>query len=316
MEVARNFGFEFTVISVGAPSEAQLEAVRACGRGVATWEIALPEATMASDLRALGQYRHRLECQVFISPIRSAHAGDVDNGKKYFHRISHGFFPAEAERVRDLAPLFKKYGVSGAIFQVGRGEDVVEALAACGNSARSFGIPYALYLRARDNNPAMAGMALEETTRRAVDWTLAAGTRGCAYVAFDTFVDVERGFCMRPGLVDRLYNPKPGARAVRELNRVLINVDHVELLPAVSTLGTWARPFLVDGVRHLAIVCTDERERSIRRIALPEAWSGQHAELISSGGNCGAVSLGGGGESRELELSRFQGGDMALIRVH
>ena len=59
------------------------------------------------------------------------------------------------------------------------------------------------------------------TANRVAEAALAAAATGNVAVCFDTFEDVDRGYFVRHGLVDRRYNPRLAARVLRHLNAAL-----------------------------------------------------------------------------------------------
>ena len=60
----------------------------------------------------------------------------------------------------------------------------------------------------------------EEITRTAETVFLARSRRDICFV-IDNFVEIDRGYCVCQGLVDRFYNPKSGSRVVTGLNALM-----------------------------------------------------------------------------------------------
>jgi hypothetical protein len=163
-------------------------------------------------------------------------------------------------------------------------------IAAAAAVATALGVHATCHVRMTSTNPAEAFLDdLANANRVAEAMTAAlahsAPGRPMVDVFIDTFADMDRGYFLRHGLVDRRYNPRLGSRVVQHLYGAL-NQSPEPLVPGPihgmpsARVATMAR-----GSTLMALVLPDRKVR-VDRVASPGR--------LSSGGTARCVDLGTG----------------------
>ncbi|MGI9333462.1 MAG: hypothetical protein ACR2RL_09935, partial [Gammaproteobacteria bacterium] len=113
-------------------------------------------------------------------------------------------------------------GVAGAVFRVaGEMQPWAVARAALAQ-CRASGLRVSLHVRLSRGNPGSSQADEHWVTSRAAQALFAAAAHDDLHAYLDTFADVDRGYFMRQGVVDRLYNPRPASHALRNLGGALV----------------------------------------------------------------------------------------------
>ncbi len=205
-------GFEFTVYSLGLPDEATLATVAARGRLLRSWEIILPEYAMSEVGTAVRRARTVFPGQLFIAPVVPIKAADGDS-LSFQHFASHGFAASQSEEAESwLAALDDSAGDIGLTFRVSPWEEPATALAEIDRQCRRAKL-INLQLPRWDE-----GVRFDDDARLQcfiVDAYHASRTMGNTAVFIDTFMDSDRGYYPRNGLLDRRFNPRPAFYALK-----------------------------------------------------------------------------------------------------
>jgi predicted phosphodiesterase len=216
MEALASHGVRALVFTAGAPSRELAARVEAASHLVAGWEIlgsrgrvdlaraaiaALPAGVVPRYLSAIGEYH--------------------DAGAYHSHFPPHGFRADEAEAQGGV-------GISGVVMRVAFDEPVLAAASRA--VAAASGQPVVLHVelpRRSEAEPAEDDVA---AAHRAAQAALVAHALRPAALLLDPFVDLDRGYWPRRGLLDRRWNPRMGAEVLRSLARVLAGAGE----PAVA----------------------------------------------------------------------------------
>jgi 3',5'-cyclic AMP phosphodiesterase CpdA len=209
-------GHRFTFFSMGLPDDALLAALRTHAALVARWECVLP-ARMAGELaERVRDLVRETGLSLAFACLRSGAEGNTAKapGK---HFAAPGFSVSELEDARQAAhgPL---RGVASALcFSLARTEPLERSLEALGRLAAETGMAV---VASRSMTPAGPNdTALDDAANRAfVEESVAAAIRHPRVELFlDTFMDVDRGYYVRSGLIDRSANWRPAGEALARL---------------------------------------------------------------------------------------------------
>ena len=217
LEELAALGLRFTLFSFGAPDPALLGAVTAMAHLIDCWELAdryeaLPDTTAtASDTARAAKIR------LYVSKLRAK--GEIEGGgEKYHHMINHGFVCDETAQFESLA---SEPGIDGVIIRVTGNQSpwqiAEQARAAC----QPAGLRISLHVRMSIGNLGSRQEDESWVSHRAAEALMAAAAFDDVHAYLDAFADIDRGYFVRQGVVDRLFNPRPAFHVIRHLNAAL-----------------------------------------------------------------------------------------------
>jgi 3',5'-cyclic AMP phosphodiesterase CpdA len=217
LDDCRAQGLRFTLFSFGVPGPQLLDAVANAANLLDAWEIAHNFEQLGEVLSVASTVAKAAGIALYLSKLRSKDEME-SGGEKYFHMINHGFTVENADEIAQLGALS---GVAGVVFRVA-GETspwstAREAAALC----RAHGLRASLHVRMSLGNPGSQQADAHWVANRAAQALFAAAAHDDVHAYLDAFADIDRGYFARQGVVDRLYNPRPGFHALRNLNAVL-----------------------------------------------------------------------------------------------
>ena len=205
-------GYAFTIYSLGVPGATTLETVKAHTDLLANWEIILPEHAMPRIAEALRRARGVFPGRLFVAPVVPIKEMDGD-GKTFQHFASHGFSWQQADAAEAwLSSAGDLADDVGLTFRVSPWDDPDSALRAIAPlNGRACLINLQLprldegACFADDKRLATFLVAAYNASRELADAT----------VFVDTFIDSDRGYYPRIGLLDRRFNPRPAFYALK-----------------------------------------------------------------------------------------------------
>jgi predicted phosphodiesterase len=137
-------------------------------------------------------------------------------GGRFSHLVGHGFSVDDGDMLEALLTDHPD-SVAGIVIRIPRDYPVLTAASKARELGGRLGVRPCLYIKSTSGNIAERHDDDQANARRVADATVAALTTPEVDVILDTFVDVDRGYHVRNGLVDRLYNPRPTARVLAQL---------------------------------------------------------------------------------------------------
>ena len=137
-------------------------------------------------------------------------------GGRFSHLVGHGFSVDDGDVLEALLTDHPD-SVAGVVIRIPRDCPVLTAASKARELSGRLGVRPCLYIKSTSSNIAERHDDDQANARRVADATVAALTTPEVDVILDTFVDVDRGYHVRNGLVDRLYNPRPTARVLAQL---------------------------------------------------------------------------------------------------
>ncbi len=230
MATLQEAGFEFTVYSHGIPREREYRLIRELRALLAGWELIMrPDQVHAVARRLAGV---GLPC--YLNEVRDVSQALVDDANVK-HEAIYGFQPTERGRIERLMARDEvRETFQGLVFRVRRrGRPRIAPLAAIreiSDLGREWDMRHQAHILFSGN---LTADRLEDdlaTANRVAETTLAAWAAGNVGVYFDTFEDVDRGYFVRHGLVDRRYNPRLAARVLHHLQAALARHDSADVL--------------------------------------------------------------------------------------
>jgi predicted phosphodiesterase len=216
MEVMIGAGHLFQVYSYGLPAPDVCQLLTAHAALIERLEIIInweKAESVIGDIAALAQ-DSRLS--VYLSRVNRKDTSKFTN--RYYHMVSHGFVFEEAS---ELAAFFEAHdaakSIVGVMFNVGREQQPAQAALVAGQVSKRIERSACLYVKSTSHSSAEVFVDDADNANRFAETVVAGiGVEGVA-VILDTFDDIDRGYFVRTGLVDRRFNRKLGSRIIGNL---------------------------------------------------------------------------------------------------
>ena len=210
-------GFLFTLFTFGEPDASLTAAVEGARGLIDTWEIAQALGELPAVAAAAGPVAEAAGAVLYLSKLRSKDEMER-GGEKYYHMINHGFTPDEGDQIAKIAEL---EGISGVVFRVAGETTPWRAAGDATRACARHGLKASLHIRMSMGSPGTAQSDEAWVSNRGAEALAAAAAYSDAHVYLDTFADVDRGYFVRQGVVDRLYNPRQAFHVLRHMNGAL-----------------------------------------------------------------------------------------------
>lgn len=288
MSLLRSLGHEFTVYTLGVPHGRPLEVLIEHHRLVDVWEVIGSWAEAERVASAIGEVKKEAGLTAYLSKLRSKE--DLRReGSRYYHFINHGFVVGERETIEVfLADSAAGSSIDGFVFRVVRNASPWADIGTVGEIARALHRRAAVHIRMTSMNPAeefkddlVNANRIGEALAGAM--VLCGPGQPVVDVFVDTFADVDRGYFVRNGLVDRRYNPRLASHVVRNLYSALNGTSERLRAGAVYDLPAGR-------------MCTLERRDELLALVLPDR------KFLVDKVPCESASLGAPGMAHAVDL--------------
>jgi hypothetical protein len=227
MRALSHHGFRFTVFTLGAPSELIRRAlvrhrgVVAAWEVIAAWDDLPPCLPLVREVRELGGPRVHLS----VLETSGHRAGRLPAGGYYHHVVRHGFVATELARYRKhlhewITPAGGERLADGLVFRIGPAESPATGIRAAQRAAARLGVKAVAHVQLQaSDSPASEQRDDVAIASRVAETVAAAHSMRTVEVLLDTFVDQDRGYFVRHGLIDRRHNPRPAYHALIDATR-------------------------------------------------------------------------------------------------
>jgi hypothetical protein len=166
-----------------------------------------------------------VEMPVYLSRLRSINEQRSEAGK-YYHAINHGFLADDRDQMAEVLARPEFSGaLGGFVFRLTLEMSPWATAATASKIATDLGVAASVHLRMCGANPALEVADDHLSVTRIAEAMAAAAAFENVTVYADTFVDIDRGYFPRTGVLDRMFNPRPGFHVVRHMNAALNMVD-------------------------------------------------------------------------------------------
>jgi hypothetical protein len=205
-------GFEFTVYSLGPPEELSLRTIATHSDLIVNWEIILPEHTLPQINEAVRRAQRVFPGQLFLAPVVPIKESD-GQGKTFQHFASQGFSRSQlAEAENWLSLIDDPDNDIGLTFRVSPWEAPGLTIRQIDQQCKCLKL-INLQLPREDE-----GLPFEDDQKLGafiVEAFQASRSLCNTTVFMDTFIDSDRGYYPRIGLLDRRFNPRPAFYALK-----------------------------------------------------------------------------------------------------
>ena len=278
MRMLRAHGHQFTLFSFGDPAPRHRDLITAHQDIFSAWEIGLNWEVLERDIGGVGEMARAVEMPAYLSRLRSIDETRREAGK-YYHAINHGFLADDQGQMADVLARPEFSGaIDGFVFRLTLDMSPWATAATASGIATDLGVAASVHLRMCGANPALETADDQLSVTRIAEAMAAAAAFDNVTVYADTFVDIDRGYFPRTGVLDRMFNPRPGFHVVRHMNAALNMVDGALSAGAAGECpgGRYIQLQAGKGTIVLALPDTGATEMSV-------PFGAAHGELINLG---------------------------------
>lgn len=215
-------GHRFTLFTFGEPNPLERKLIEEHQHIFASWEIGVNWSVFEAEAPGIGTFARSLTLPVYLSRLRSGEELREEAAGRYYHVINQGFLPAdEAQMQAVLEDPALSGAIAGFVFRLTADTRPLDGIRAAADTAKRLGVKASVHLRMCGSNPSEAQVDDGWVSHRLAEAVVAAAAYPELQVFVDTFADIDRGFFVRNGVVDRLYNPRPAYHVVRHLTGLI-----------------------------------------------------------------------------------------------
>ncbi len=227
MATLQEAGFRFTAYSHGLPGDRDQRLIRRHRSLLAGWELILSRDQIGSGriekLARDAWHDGKLPC--YLNEVRDITKAGIDDANVK-HEANYGFQPSDRallERLIGRGAIRDAF--AGFVFRLRR-KGVPEvtpwhAIREIARMGREWGMRNQVSVLFSGSLTSERLVDDASTANRVAESAVAAAVAGNVDLTFDTFEDVDRGYFVRHGLVDRRFNPRLPARVLRHLGAAL-----------------------------------------------------------------------------------------------
>lgn len=260
MRVLCDHGHEFTLFSFGDPKPQDRDLILSHQDIFSAWEIAVNWDTLDREAPGIGDIARAVDMPVYLSRLRSIDELRAEAGGRYFHVINQGF---TANDQAQMAAILKRSeftdAFAGFVFRLTADQRPHQGIVDIVNVVNDLGVVASVHLRMCGSNPAEVQEDDGWVTARLAETILTAATLDNVVVYADTFVDNDRGYFVRNGVLDRLCNPRLGFHVVRN------TLGMINKIATPFKLETSLRP-------DIFILTSDDQKWVLSTMAEPQAF--------------------------------------------
>jgi hypothetical protein len=249
-------------MSFGVPPDEVADAIIEHRDLVDRYECVLPYDMILDQAAALQHFRDRLGRPLILARVATS-ADDLKVGSKIELFVSHGFRPDQLAEIEVLLAGGVN-AADGFVVRASLGTDLPALAAELDAWSRKTGRHIDLHLRVAANNPAA------NITDDAAILAATAELFVCALayprltMLVDPFMDIDRGYFVRHGLVDRRCNLRPSGLAVEALAAILGSDAGRTETPSLSATDTeQGRILALEYGQHGALVLLPHPGKSL-----------------------------------------------------
>ena len=267
-------GHRFTAFSFGAPTAEAARLLREAAGAMATWEVILPPADVAVAAAGAGT-----GLATRLAPLSTSADSPSGGGGSLSHFVGQGFRLDGRDAIRAVfgRPEVRE-AFDGCVVRLAWADDPWGGIAAVAELGRSQGIGVTAVVDLSPATPDGDHRDDAALAARVAEASFAALAHGVD-VFLDTFMDVDRGYYVRHGLIDRRCNPRQAGRVVRTLHHACRGLP-----PGTTTLRPEDGTFLAEGASGLCCLFTTAGTAlppSLRRVDPGAAGTADWYDLAS-----------------------------------
>jgi hypothetical protein len=225
-------GHRFAVFTSGVPDEAALRVMNKHQAIIERWELVLPSRAFETACARLLAARTIRLPSLWFTKLRGHSEAAEDGSKPFDHSVSLGLDASEYEELGRLSAARDHHGVvlDGVVFRVDIDQELMPNVQRIVKLSETFGIRAAICAKLAPTRSAASPPTDHAIANRVAEVILCAWCNPHIEMFLDTFQDIDRGYFLRPGLIDRRFNPRLAGLVFREFQLELENMQPCELL--------------------------------------------------------------------------------------
>ncbi|MGH8431914.1 MAG: metallophosphoesterase family protein [Solimonas sp.] len=217
MRIAHSVGNRFIVSTLGVPQGQAAELLAEHAHLLDSIEVTLPFDEMHAALPPMAELRRATGTPIHLAKLRR-HEDSRFDGLRYGHLIFYGWVPQEWEQIADVAHAARDAGAfDGLVFRVGRGASPMALARDLVPRLRGLGLELSLAVRLAGDDPAGTETDDRTNAQRVEETVMTAMEFPQVRCVLDTLIDIDRGYFLRHGLLDRAYNLRPAGEVLRSM---------------------------------------------------------------------------------------------------
>lgn len=209
-----SMGISFSFFSLGVPWTTEIDLINAHENLCAGLEIVGASDDLVDVSGAFSRLSKMADIPIVIGKSHSS-KHEPKQGSKFAHSVRSGFkWEARDVVVAALRQADTGQRFSGCVFQVNLDDDLERSLRQLDTFANDNALHCHVNIRLANPNPAIANFDDEAIASRVAHAVALASDLSALSLHLDTFVDIDRGYNPRHGLLDRHYNFRAAGRAL------------------------------------------------------------------------------------------------------
>jgi predicted phosphodiesterase len=254
----RRSGLKFTVFTFGKPDNATLDLMAAHRIDVHAWEIIAPANRLLRVLESVRERASHLP-PIWFSKLGS-HDETADSGKPFDHATRFAFGPDDEAELAELRAAAEKFDrVPGFAFKIDFDESIHAGVQGIADLSRRINVRATIGVKLAPLRSAGPPPGEHAVANRVAEAAVCAWWNPQLQFFLDTFQEIDRGYYMRPGLVDRRCNPALAGSVFRRLHLMLARLEPVGALCEIAKEG-W-RGLALQGMSGAGFLWFPEHEQ-------------------------------------------------------
>jgi hypothetical protein len=225
-------GNRFAVFTFGVPDDAVLRLMSNHRAIIERWELVLPTQAVEAACARLKRARKQELPSIWFTKLRSHDEGKHDQSKPFDHSVSLGLDASEHEELAQLSVAHDRHSAifDGVIFKIEFDQVLMPAVQHIIKLSETFGIRAAICVKLAPARSAASSSTIHDIANRVAEVILCAWCNPNIEFFLDTFQDIDRGYFLRRGLIDRRCNPQLAGDVFRELHLMFEELQPQEVL--------------------------------------------------------------------------------------
>jgi hypothetical protein len=211
-----HLGIRFTVFTVSTFSKLVRERLSEISSSIHSFEM----ISVRPDEKSVNLKIASLEIPVYFSPIYipQSHAGTAG---PFDHTMASGYFVSDlSEHFQAPKYIHSGHELDGVVVRVPYGESALDAIAHLGDLQRSSNLQIVINICLLPDKSSLNNDDDDAISFRVAEACFASLMNPQIHIRLDTFVDIDRGYFLRHGLIDRRHNPRKAGLLIKHIKDV------------------------------------------------------------------------------------------------
>lgn len=200
-------GHMFTAFSTGIPTNRIMNTLKNNKDLIDHWEVSVAQGEMQELAHYFKEIKDETQIMTFLSNIETS--ADQQKGTKFHHFIRHGFNTEDGKMLKQLHEAGVFRWVDGLVFNMTPEQSPFEVTKHVKEMADQYHLKASLHVQMRGaDTPAYEHRDDLSISNRIAEVVVSTVLSKEVEIVLDTFMDHDRGYFIRNGLIDRKSNPR------------------------------------------------------------------------------------------------------------